>query len=199
MKYYAVKKGRTIGIFNTWDECKGQVIGFSGAQYKKFESLEEAKAYMGQNQSDQEKESISRDELIAYVDGSFNKDTKDFGYGIVLIDHLGNEETLKGSSNHPEYSDHRNVAGEVFASMKGIERAIELNKKKIYIHYDYMGIRSWATGEWKANKALTQSYQAFIKEKSQYIAIDFIKVLAHSNNKYNDMADRLAKEACGVK
>ena len=30
-KVYAVKKGITTGIFNTWNECKRQVHGFPGA------------------------------------------------------------------------------------------------------------------------------------------------------------------------
>lgn len=200
MKYYAVKVGRKTGIFNSWDECNQQVKGFSGAQFKKFESLDQAKAYIGiEKESNSEKKNISEDEIIAYVDGSYNKETKDFGYGLVLIDHEGIEETSNGFMNHAQYSEHRNVAGEIFASMKAIERAIELKKKKIYIHYDYMGIKSWAVGEWKANKELTKKYQSFISEKNMLIDIEFIKVLAHSNNKYNDMADRLAKDACGIK
>ena len=36
MKYYAVKVGRQTGIFNTLEECKEQVDGFEGAEYKSF-------------------------------------------------------------------------------------------------------------------------------------------------------------------
>ena len=32
-KYYAVRNGYHTGIFNTWDECKKEVSGFSGAEY----------------------------------------------------------------------------------------------------------------------------------------------------------------------
>lgn len=200
MKYYAVKVGRKIGIYSSWDECNQQVKGYSGAQFKKFESLDKAKEYIGgEMESEYEKRNISKDEIIAYVDGSYNKETRDFGFGLVLIDHEGLEETSNGFMNHEQYSEHRNVAGEIFASMKAIERAIELKKKKIYIHYDYMGIKSWAVKEWKANKELTKNYQNFISEKNKIIDIEFIKVLAHSNNKYNDIADRLAKDACGIK
>ena len=35
-KYYAVRKGLNPGIYNTWDECRKNVIGFSGAIYKSF-------------------------------------------------------------------------------------------------------------------------------------------------------------------
>lgn len=35
-KIYAVKTGRITGLYNTWDECKAQVNGFSGAEFKSF-------------------------------------------------------------------------------------------------------------------------------------------------------------------
>lgn len=49
-KYYAVKKGKTTGIFQTWEECRASVEGFSGAEYKGFAGLEEAEAYLGGGQ-----------------------------------------------------------------------------------------------------------------------------------------------------
>lgn len=50
-KYYVVWKGRKTGVFGTWDEASAQVTGFTGAEYKSFESLEEAKrAFVGQYQ-----------------------------------------------------------------------------------------------------------------------------------------------------
>jgi viroplasmin and RNaseH domain-containing protein len=42
-KVYAVRNGKKTGVFNTWDECKEQVNGFKGAEYKSFKTLEEAK------------------------------------------------------------------------------------------------------------------------------------------------------------
>ncbi|WP_236878932.1 viroplasmin family protein [Clostridioides difficile] len=32
--------------YNTWDECKKQVNGFSGAEYKSFSTFQEAKEYI---------------------------------------------------------------------------------------------------------------------------------------------------------
>jgi len=43
-KYYVVWKGRKPGIFTSWAECEKQVKGFTAAQYKSFDSLNEAKA-----------------------------------------------------------------------------------------------------------------------------------------------------------
>lgn len=44
--YYAVKKGITEGIYESWEECKIQIDNFSGAQYKKFKTRDEAQTYM---------------------------------------------------------------------------------------------------------------------------------------------------------
>lgn len=41
-KYYVVWKGRKTGIFSFWDECKKQINGFEGAQYKSFTHKTEA-------------------------------------------------------------------------------------------------------------------------------------------------------------
>lgn len=46
-KYYAVKKGITTGIFDNWADCKAAVDGYSGAEYKGFTTLLEARQYLG--------------------------------------------------------------------------------------------------------------------------------------------------------
>ena len=48
-KWYAVAKGRVPGIYTTWDECKAQVAGFSGAIFKSFKTPEDAQIFMSSN------------------------------------------------------------------------------------------------------------------------------------------------------
>ena len=69
MKYYAVKVGRKTGIFNTWEECKEQVDGFEGAEYKSFSKLEEANNFLNERQQLQ----FEVEGPVAYVDGSFRQ------------------------------------------------------------------------------------------------------------------------------
>ena len=42
MKFYAVKKGRTPGVYLTWEDAKKQVDGYSGAEYKSFAKITDA-------------------------------------------------------------------------------------------------------------------------------------------------------------
>ena len=85
-KYYAVRNGYHTGIFNTWDECKKEVSGFSGAEYKSFTKLEDAKAFLGENEQislfDEPKERKST--AVAYVDGSYNISTKEYACGVIF-------------------------------------------------------------------------------------------------------------------
>lgn len=41
-KYYVVWRGREPGIYNTWEECQQQVVGFPAATYKSFKTEAEA-------------------------------------------------------------------------------------------------------------------------------------------------------------
>lgn len=46
MSFYAVAKGHNIGIYYFWNDCKEQVIGYKGANYKKFSTEPEAEEYI---------------------------------------------------------------------------------------------------------------------------------------------------------
>ena len=46
MSYYAVAKGKTTGVFNTWEEAKAEVVGFKGAKFQKFTTKLEAEEFV---------------------------------------------------------------------------------------------------------------------------------------------------------
>ena len=58
MKYYAVRKGRVPGIFTSWEETSKQVNGFSGAEYKSFNTVKEAEDYLNPQSSKKEEPKI---------------------------------------------------------------------------------------------------------------------------------------------
>lgn len=47
--YYAVVRGRTTGLFKSWDTCKKQVDGYSNPKFKKFESIDSALCYLNKH------------------------------------------------------------------------------------------------------------------------------------------------------
>ena len=201
-KYYGVKNGRKPGVYLSWEDCKKQIDGFSGAIYKKFKTKKEAQDFIaGENlilKYIKDDENIQKDEVIAYVDGSYNSKTKACGFGVVLLMEKEKIEYFD-SVKVTGLDQYRNVTGEIFGTVYAMETAIKMGYKKIYIHYDYMGIREWALGNWKANNPLTQKYQREFKALKEKIDVEFIKVPSHEGIKYNELADRLAKKGAGIK
>lgn len=215
-KFYAVKNGKTPGIFETWDECKKSVDGYSGAVFKSFKTKDEALAFLGIESSSNSEIPIDVDGSIAsasscvdgciasdsscataYVDGSYNIATKEFGYGVVSFT-MAEELHMSKSFSDAEMASMRNVAGEIFGSMSAMEYAVNHGITNLSIYYDYMGISKWCTGEWKANKKGTIAYRDYYNKIKAKVNVQFEKVKGHSGDKYNDMADMLAKKACGV-
>lgn len=194
-KFYAVKCGYKSGIYESWDECKKQVNGYSGAVYKSFKSFEEAEEFMKGTSS--KEIDLSSNSVIAYVDGSYNIATQEFSYGMVII--VGDEEKYFSEKfSHDSFGKMRNVAGEIMGSRKAIEYALENGFENIIIHYDYEGIEKWCTGDWKTEKEGTKQYKQFYDSVKDKVNIVFKKVKAHSGNKYNDLADNLAKKILGL-
>lgn len=50
--FYVVKKGREVGIFDNWEDCKKAVDGFSGSEYKGFSNMHDAEVYFQGKKSD---------------------------------------------------------------------------------------------------------------------------------------------------
>ena len=192
-KFYAVRKGRKTGIFRTWDECRASVHGFSGPEYKSFGTLEEAQTFLQGVQ----KEEVEEDRLRIYVDGSFHAGTGEFSYGMVILKD-GEEHTFCEKMTDKELALMHNVAGEIKGSEAAMQYAVDHNIPEITIYHDYEGIAKWCTGAWKATKPGTIAYQAFYREAVKKVKVHFVKVKGHSNDKYNDMADQLAKKALGI-
>lgn len=197
-KYYAVKKGLKPGIYESWPECKAQVHKVKGAVYKSFSKLEEAKEFIQLSDKDEIPDNNIKCPTYAYIDGSFNKKTKVYGYGGFLI-HNNQKYIIQGSGNDTNLSEMRNVAGEIISCQEVIKKAIELGVKNIDIFYDYSGIENWATGKWKRNRKETKQYYDYIQNIKAKININFKKVKGHSCNEGNDEADKLAKQAAGIK
>ncbi len=203
-KTYAVRRGRETGLFQTWTDCQKQIMGFSGAEYKSFKTLKEAEAYMAGAVSEKENKAFTTDDgnqstevVVAYVDGSYDVKNHQYGSGLVIL-WKGEKQAFSFQGEIPQLADMRNVAGEIVGAQRAMEFAAKNNAKKVIIYYDYEGIEKWCTGAWKARKEGTQLYvQAYSKLKEK-IEIEFVKVMAHTGDKYNEEADILAKEAIGL-
>jgi ribonuclease HI len=153
VKFYAVWNGREKGVFNTWDECKKQVEGFEGAQYKSFESKSEAESSLKRNYyavvspKSQETKAIGKapNHPAYVVDAAWNTKSGDMEYqGIDL-------QTKTLLFRKGPFFDGTNNIGEFLA----IVHALALLKKynsEVPVYTDSKTAMSWV----KAKKANTK-------------------------------------------
>jgi len=206
--YYAVRIGKTPGIYKTWEECKAQVIGYKGAIYKGFAEKQDAEDFLrgglsasstdaasDNDENPQVEPSVS--EITAYVDGSFSSG-KSFGCGCIILKDGEIIAEISKAYEDEELATMRNVAGEIKASELAMQYALDNGYTSLSIYHDYQGIASWCLGEWKTNKAGTIAYKQFYDDIKDKLKVHFIKVKGHSGDEYNEIADRLAKKALGI-
>jgi len=72
-KFYVVWKGKRTGIFESWEDCKAQITGIKGAEYKSFSTFAEAKKafngnYLEYKGTKKGKPSLSPEELLKIGD-----------------------------------------------------------------------------------------------------------------------------------
>lgn len=208
-KYYAVRKGKATGIFMTWDECKRQVHGFGGAEYKSFPTLGAAEAYLTTGGS-RETGGLTADPVteaalpapgenraVAYTDGSYHAATHQYACGAVLF-YDGQKILFSEKYDDPDMADMRNVAGEIMGAVEVIEYCVEKGIPDLEIRHDYEGVGKWAVGEWKTNKEGTKKYAALCQSVAGKLRLSFVHVKGHSGDRYNDEADALARKALGI-
>lgn len=153
-KYYAVKKGLVPGVYETWDECKRQISGVSGAKFKSFETKEEAEKYVG---SVKAPKVVDANAPHAIVMGSYNPNTRTYGYAAALV--CSNNTTyIKGSASEKGMSSLKKVAGEMLGIKEVAREAIKQKLLELTIYHESESAGAWANGDWSANKASTNSF-----------------------------------------
>ena len=195
-KVYAVRKGRTPGIYYSWHDCQKEVVNFHGAEFKSFATEMEAKAFLNGDILETASLRVDNPDMaIAYTDGSYNEKTQQCGYGAVIISQ--DEEIEAGgivTINGYDGASMKQIPGEVAAVITAIRYCKNNGIKNLTVYHDYTGISEWATGKWRTNNVVSQEYKKIVDACN--VNISFIKVAAHANNTYNTRADKIAREAC---
>tara|TARA_B100000424_G_scaffold263847_1_gene251589 strand:- start:272 stop:961 length:690 start_codon:yes stop_codon:yes gene_type:complete len=217
MSYYAVARGHNIGIYNFWNDCKEQVIGYKGALYKKFENEKDAEDYIlniGSSTNDifeniYNKFNIDEVDYFVYTDGSClnnGKINNISGIGIYF-----DENSKKNVSKILESKfNQTNNSAELYAiieAYKIIKNDLENNMKIcIYSDSEYSIKCATSYGE----KCLLTKWSKTIPNRELVIELYNIyknnpnlmlkHIKAHTNNKDihsigNANADKLAYNA----
>lgn len=90
-KVYAVRKGKQPGLYFSWIECKEQIEGYPGAEFKSFEDLYEANEFLKGNKGNIDLAKKYKlyernwNSAVAFVGGSCDTNENICAYGVLLI------------------------------------------------------------------------------------------------------------------
>ena len=136
--------------------------------------------------------SDERFDAIIYVDGSYNQDTEQYAYGMMIEDKSGVHYFGKAYPKD-NMSSMRNVAGEIAGAKTAIQYCLDNDLKNVQLNYDYVGIEKWCNGEWKAKNPATKAYQDFYNNASEHVNIHFNHTPGHQGiegyRQYHDRGD----------
>ena len=183
-KFYAIKTPNESKIVMTWAECEKLTHGIKGVLFKSFGSRSEAEAWISGM------EAPVPDGVRVFVDGSFSPGFPKSGWAFVVTEN--DVEIARGSGITAFDAESRNIDGEVMASFQAM-RWLDANDKTGTICHDYEGIARWAKGEWQAKSNIAKRYVAAAKPFLHRVS--FEKVEAHTGVKWNELVDKLAKDA----
>ena len=208
-KVYAIKEGFNFAtnekienlIVDTWAECQKYIKGVKGAKYKSFEDINDAKKFLsdGDGMLKKGKDSYPMDCLHIYVDGSYNITTEKYAYALVAVKDNIVEYIENGKSEDNSNKSIRQIAGELEATVRGVEYALRQNEKKVVIFHDYAGIAHHATGFWERKEQSSIDYYNKMRSlMDKGIEVIFVKVDSHTGDLYNEIADEKCKEALSI-
>jgi|WetSurMetagenome_2_1015567.scaffolds.fasta_scaffold112653_2 ribonuclease HI len=125
------------------------------------------------------------------VDGSYQNGITSFGSvirknGVVIKEISGIVETVDVDGSYQ-------VAGEIKAVIESVKWCTEKLIYEVTIYHDYNGLEKWATGKWKTKKTVSKEYVNFIRAIK--VNIIWVKIKSHTGVKWNEYADKLAKNA----
>lgn len=209
MPYYSVANGHSVGVFETWSECKKNIDGFSKPRFKKFDTKEEAEQFIKEYNEKKictELIELDKDTIYIFTDGACsNNGQKDAKAGIGI--YFGDKDK-RNVSEKVEGKQTNNTA-----ELTAIKRTLEITKnetKKICICTDSEYSIKCCTSYGKKleegtikkeipNKELVKDTYELAKREN----ISFKYVEAHTEREDffsigNKKADMLANKAIGL-
>jgi len=225
-KFYAVARGRATGIFSAWfgtGNAEEQVRGFAGARYKGFTAIDEARAWLREQQSathtkkqpDRPRRTLRQStppapetcahpaDAVIYTDGGCSCNPGPGGYGAVIIAD-GKRTELSGGFRHTT-----NNRMELTACIEALKHIQPGRSAVVHSDSQYVvnGIsRGWAA-KWRAQGWMrTKSDPAenfdlwnTLLDLCEQRSVRFVWVKGHAGNPENERCDELATQASAAK
>ena len=212
-KYYAVVRGRKPGIYTVWFGSQGaeeQVRGYTGALYKGFASLTEARRWMENPvsaRSDSEKgnppkapdDGPSNGEIAIYTDGGCRGNPGPGGYGVIIV---AGEKRMEFSEGFRLTTNNRMEMMACIAALTALKTpagAILYSDSRYVVNGINKGwARKWRANCWmrtKSEAAENSDLWAQLLDLCDSHRVRFVWIHGHAGHPENERCDELAAAA----
>lgn len=192
LREYSIKlEVKDSGIINLYYSPNKDSFKITFQEISDKHFIKELEKYWNEFTGNKVKKYYSDKGIEIDVDGSYQEGITT--YGCVIRKNGKVIKELCGIVNEVEVDGSYQIAGEIKAVTEAVEWCIENHIKQITIYHDYSGLEMWATGKWKTKKPVSKVYSDFMKTVK--VKIYWVKIESHTGVKWNEYADKLAKDA----
>lgn len=211
-KYYAVARGKQVGVWQDWKFVKTLIQGFEKPRYKGFATQQEALEFIERESGPIDHQQYEPDfhslvsvqrraseenKIIVYTDGSCAN--KQGGYGIVIVYPNGQVEELHGKV--PCTTCTNNIA-ELWAVVTALD-ALDEQQLPIDIYTDSKYVigclvtwtQGWIQNGWKTTQGRAPLNSGYIQRCLQLTEgkkVTYTYVPGHKGNELNERVDQLS-------
>ena len=222
-KVYAVRVGRSCGLFTSWADCEKQVAGFPGARYKSFATAQEALAWLAGSDTPHTERRPARpsarlarprpkaaalalplrpdeaQDFVIYTDGSCLRNPDGPGGWAAVIREVATGVVTELHEGSPSTTNNRMELSAAIAALGFPKRPA---KVALYTDSQYLknGITKWMSGwkrrGWKkadGQPVLNQDLWQELDALYSRHDVTFHWVKGHVGVELNERCDRLAK------
>ncbi|XP_040204595.1 ribonuclease H1-like isoform X1 [Rana temporaria] len=194
---YAVRRGRRVGVYDNWDECREQVDRYPSARYKKFSSYQEAQNFVEERDYPPKRERSA----VVYTDGCCSRNGR-YGAraGVGVYWGAGSSQNV----SERLYGRQTNQRAEIQAACRAVEQAQSQNITRLNIRSDseftIKGATEWMP-RWKQNGWTTYNGGDVVNKEDfqkldklcKKVDVTWTHVPGHAGHVGNEMADCLAR------
>ncbi len=214
-KIYAVARGRKTGIFSKWfgeDGAEVQIRQFSGARYKGFSNLEDARKWLCNpvilpgNSRNKTPENTklpqvsTSGKIIIHTDGGCFSNPGPGGYAAVITKDNHREEL---SGGFRRTTNNRMELKACIESLKKLGpecRAVIFSDSRYVVNGITKGwAKKWRMNNWKRNRTdMAENpdlWQELLDQCDDKHSVEFVWIKGHAGHEENERCDQLAGEA----
>jgi ribonuclease HI len=192
LREYSIKiEIKDAGIINLFYSPNKDSYKITTQDIKNKNLVREIENYWNEFSGNETKEYYTNKGIEIDVDGSYQNGVTT--YGCVIRKNGKVIKELSGIVDEVEVDGSYQVAGEIKAVKEAVNWCFENSINEVTIYHDYNGLEMWAKGIWKTKKPVSISYSEFMRNVTT--KINWVKIESHTGVKWNEYADKLAKNA----